>query len=110
MRVRRPHDIAAAAREARRKRGLSQRGLAGRLEVNREWVSRFENGEPGVALGLVLRTLNELGLALTIGACDTEAGKTKGQKESSNKTKGRRAPPPISIDEIVDDRAARSDR
>lgn len=94
MRIRRPEDIAAAAREARRKGGISQTELAARLEVNREWVSRLESGEPGVSLGIVLRALNALGLHLRIEENEAE-------EAAKPADKGRR--PPISIDEVVDE-------
>lgn len=96
MRVRRPQDIAGAIREARRAADISQAELASKLEVNREWVVRLESGEPGVSLGIVLRALTVLGLAVTIGD-DAE----KKPAEPVSATSKRR--PPISIDEIVDD-------
>lgn len=94
MRIRRPEDIAAAVREARRKAGLTQVELASRLEVNREWVYRLENGEPGVSLGMVLRALNVLGVHLRI---------EMGEEEAKAPGAGKRTTPRISIDEIVDD-------
>lgn len=96
MRIRRPQDIAGAIREARRAADISQAELASKLEVNREWVVRLESGEPGVSLGIVLRALSALGLALTIGE---DAEKTP----SEPLTAPSKRRPPISIDEIVDD-------
>jgi transcriptional regulator with XRE-family HTH domain len=90
MLVRRTHDIAVAAREARLRRKLTQAQLAHRLEIDRHWVRRFEAGEPGVGLGLVLRVLHELGLMIRLEMPENEAKIVKSK-------------PPISIDEIVDD-------
>ena len=97
MRIRRPEDIAAAVREARLKAGRSQVQLAERLEVNRVWVIRMEAGEPGVSLGVVLKALNELGLAL---ALEDEAATPQHAPVKTAEGKSR---PRISIDEIVDD-------
>jgi HTH-type transcriptional regulator/antitoxin HipB len=46
--------------------GLSQAELAERVGMTRQWVIGLEKGAPGAALGTVLRTLAELGLALDI--------------------------------------------
>jgi HTH-type transcriptional regulator / antitoxin HipB len=97
MKIRRPEDIAVAVRDARRKAGLSQVQLAERLEVNRVLVIRLEAGEPGVALGIVLRALNVLGLSLALESEDTKPA-TAPAKATSAKPR-----PRISIDEIVDD-------
>ena len=88
--VRRAEDIAAAVRQARLHRRLTQAQLAARLKVNREWVSRLEGGEGGITLKLLLAALRELGLTLSL-AEETEAPK---------KAKGRG---PVSIDEMVDE-------
>jgi hypothetical protein len=87
MKIRRPEDIAVAVRDARRKAGLSQVQLAERLEVNRVLV----------ALGIVLRALNVLGLSLALESEDTKPA-TAPAKATSAKPR-----PRISIDEIVDD-------
>ncbi len=88
--VRRTEDIAAAVKQARLRRSLTQAQLAARLKVNREWVSRLEGGEGGITLKLLLAALRELGLTLSL-AEETEAPK---------KAKGRGL---ISIDEMVDE-------
>ncbi len=98
MHIRRPEDIAAAVREARRVQKLSQTKLASKLEVNREWVSRLEAGEPGVSLGIVLRALNVLGLHLWI----EEQNKDRSEDKPTN-TSERKQRSPVSIDEVVDD-------
>ncbi len=88
--VRRAEDIAAAVRQARLRRGLTQAQLATRLKVNREWVSRLEAGEGGITLKLLLAALAELGLTLSLAE----------EAEALRRTKGRGA---LSIDEMVDE-------
>lgn len=88
--VRRPEDIAAAVREARRRKRLSQAQLAERLKVNREWVSRLEAGEGGITLKLLLLALHELGL--TLGLSEEGVLVRKAPRKSA-----------ISIDEVVDE-------
>ena len=97
MNIRRPNDLGAAVKEARRKRGMNQTEFATRLEINRESVSRLERGDPGITLGIVLRALNVLGLSLTL---DDEGAKPAvgSSKAVSGKPRSR-----IGIDEIVDD-------
>lgn len=97
MNIRRPNDLGAAVKEARRKRRMNQTELAARLEVNRESVSRLERGDPGITLGIVLRALNVLGLSLALddGSSTPELAPTKPAEGKSR--------PRISIDEIVDD-------
>jgi transcriptional regulator with XRE-family HTH domain len=90
MHIRRPRDLAAAIRAARHKKNLTQVELAQRLNVNRHWVQRFEAGESGMSLGLVLRALNELGLLMRI-------------EETEFETKQMKSKLPISIDKIVDE-------
>ena len=97
MHIRRPEDLAAAVRDARHKQSMTQVELASRLEVNREWVSRLESGEPGVSLGLVLRALTILGLAVRIDMPNEIAGPAAKPPPST------RTRPRVSIDEIVDD-------
>lgn len=98
MIIRRPEDVAAAVKKARRDQSLSQSDLAARVEVDRQWVYRLENGEPGVSLGLVLRALNMLGLKLEISALDEKVPKAAPAAEKSAQSHRR-----FSIDEIVDE-------
>lgn len=94
MRINRPADLAALVREARHRKGWTQVNLATRLEVNRDWVIRLESGEPGMAIGIVLRALRELGLELQVVSAATEAPAQPCKKP------GR---PQISIDEVADE-------
>lgn len=64
MRVRTAGDVGALVRDARRRRGLTQDQLAGRAGVTRRWLSALESGKASVELGLVLATLDVLGVTL----------------------------------------------
>jgi HTH-type transcriptional regulator/antitoxin HipB len=66
MRVRTAKDMGLLAREQRKRRGWGQAELAERVGVSRQWVVAFERGKSGAPLGLVLRTLHELGLELDL--------------------------------------------
>lgn len=66
MRARSIRDLAAAARGRRLELDLNQAELAKRVGVSRKWIVEFEAGKPSAELGLALRVLDELGLALDI--------------------------------------------
>ena len=67
MRLRTPSDIGALIRERRRALGLDQRTLALRVGVSRQWIVEAEKGKRGAPVGLVLRTLETLGVGLRAG-------------------------------------------
>lgn len=54
--------LGAAIRLKRKEKGLSQDGLAGLVGVERKWVLRLEAGNAKAELGLILKTLQALGL------------------------------------------------
>lgn len=58
--------VARAVRDARRERGLSQRQLAGRMQVPRTYISKIENGKAMPTLS----SLSRLAAALEIDICD----------------------------------------
>ena len=64
MRLRTPTDMGLAIRERRRSMGLDQRTLARRAGVSRQWIIEAEKGKRRAEVGLILRTLDALGLAL----------------------------------------------
>ena len=64
MRVRSPSELGALIRARRRELGLDQSALADRVGVSRQWIIEVEKGKPRAAIGLVLRTLNALGIFL----------------------------------------------
>jgi HTH-type transcriptional regulator/antitoxin HipB len=65
--VRTALELGALIRERRRTLELSQQALAERVGVSRPWVVEMERGKEGAAVGLVLRTLDALGLRLNVG-------------------------------------------
>ena len=68
MRVQTPLELSAVARHARKQLGITQAQLAERIGVGRLWVVRFEQGKAEVELGIALRALRALGVALHLTA------------------------------------------
>jgi HTH-type transcriptional regulator/antitoxin HipB len=66
MFLRTPIDIGAAVRDRRRELRLDQSELAKQVGVSRKWIIDAEGGKPRAGIGLVLRTLNVLGLRLSL--------------------------------------------
>lgn len=66
MQIRNARELGALARDRRRELGWSQTDLAQRLGTSRSWVSEAENGKGSAEVGLVLRTLEVLGLVLDV--------------------------------------------
>ncbi|HZP69298.1 MAG TPA: helix-turn-helix domain-containing protein [Pseudolabrys sp.] len=71
MRLRTPLDIGQAIRDNRRRLGLDQDDLAKRVGVSRKWLIDVERGKPGAPIGLLLRTLDALGLRLSLDTAGT---------------------------------------
>lgn len=67
MIVRSPAALGAVIRDRRRALGLEQRVLAEKVGVSRHWVIDVEKGRSGSEIGLVMRTLRVLGIALDAG-------------------------------------------
>lgn len=67
MRVRSVKELGALVREHRNNLGWSQEKLAARVGVQRLWVSQFEGGKTTAHIGLVMRTLRVLDVALSVG-------------------------------------------
>lgn len=67
MIVRTPTDVGALIRQRRRALQLDQRSLAERVGVSRQWLIDVERGKPRAELGLILRTLDALGVRLQVG-------------------------------------------
>ncbi|MEM7747243.1 MAG: helix-turn-helix domain-containing protein [Pseudomonadota bacterium] len=78
--IRRANDISALIKSRREAEGLSQQALADRLTVSRKWVNELEQGNANAKLGLVLRALNELDIALL---ADTDGDQTNTSAPSS---------------------------
>jgi HTH-type transcriptional regulator/antitoxin HipB len=64
MRIRSPSELGALIRGRRRQLGLDQSVLAEQVGVSRQWIIEIEKGKPRAAVGLILRTLNALGILL----------------------------------------------
>lgn len=62
--IKTPTDLGALIRDRRTKLKLGQEELAKTVGVSRKWVVEVEAGKPRAAVGLILRTLRALDLAL----------------------------------------------
>ena len=60
--LRNAEQLGMTIRLKRKEKGLSQKGLAELLGVERKWVLRLEAGNPKAEFGLVLKTLEVLSL------------------------------------------------
>jgi HTH-type transcriptional regulator/antitoxin HipB len=79
MFIRTASDLGALIRERRLKFGLDQLALARKAGTSRKWLIEVENGKPRAEIGLILRTLKALGVALSVAdtTSDGESGRTK---------------------------------
>ena len=73
MHVKSSKDIGALIRDQRTRLAWTQQQLAARVGVSRLWIVQLEKGKPTAQLGLTLRTLKELGVALD-AAVTADAG------------------------------------
>lgn len=64
--IRSPRDLAAVVRGRRKDLGLSQAELARQVGAARKTVSELESGRSVPEFGLVLRVLEQLGLAVGV--------------------------------------------
>jgi HTH-type transcriptional regulator/antitoxin HipB len=96
MLLRTPIDIGSAIRDRRRRLGLGQDELAARVGVSRKWIIDVEKGKPRVAMGLLLRTLDALGLHLSL---DGDRAPVAGKR--------RKAVPTVDIDRVLDNARAK---
>lgn len=88
MLLRTPGDLGSAIRDRRRALHLDQDDLARQVGVSRKWLIDAEKGKPRAEIGLILRTLDALGLRLSLETGDRSAEKG--------------AVPTVDIDSIVD--------
>ena len=95
MRVRTPAELGALIRERRMALGLDQKTLAQTVGVSRQWIVDVEKGKPRAPIGLILRTIEALGITLS--------PKISAQQSSKS---GKRRSSPVDLDAIVT--AARS--
>jgi y4mF family transcriptional regulator len=64
MRIRTPADLGALIRDHRTRLGLDQKSLAEKVGVSRQWIVDAEKGKTRAEIGLLLRTVGALGIAL----------------------------------------------
>lgn len=74
MLIRTPADLGLVVRDRRKQLGFGQAELAARIGVSRQWIVGIERGRSRAELGLVLRTLDALGIRL-----ETRAAAAKSQ-------------------------------
>src|ERR1700730_1936055 len=65
MLIRTPTDLGALIRDRRIKLGLDQKSLAPKAGVSRQWIVAAEQGKPRAEIGLLLRTIEVLGIRLS---------------------------------------------
>jgi HTH-type transcriptional regulator/antitoxin HipB len=70
MNIRTPAELGTLIRNARQKLGLDQASLSKKIGVSRLWLNEIEKGKPRAEIGLVLRTLDALGITLTVSTPD----------------------------------------
>ena len=87
MRIRTPADLGALIRDRRIKLTLDQRSLAQKVGVSRQWIVEVEKGKPRAEIGLLLRTIDALGIQL--------------MTEEDVPGKKRQTAPAVDIDSIV---------
>ena len=87
--IRNPDQLGRAIRLKRKEKRLSQSALAGQLGVGRKWIIGIESGNPKAELGLILKTLDALGLRASLG-----------EKSQPSLAKDHRQPEPSRLDEV----------
>jgi len=75
MQVKTSNDISALIRDRRSHLGWNQQELASRVGVSRLWIIQLEKGKPSAQVGLILRTLRELGIVLDASLPPTPSSK-----------------------------------
>ena len=83
MRIRTPLELGAFLRDLRTKRGIDQGTLARQVGVSRQWIVAIEKGKPRAPIGLVLRTLNTLGVSIDLE--ETLGARARAKKRSAKK-------------------------
>src|ERR1035437_9887624 len=68
MRIRTATDLGAFIRERRTTLGWDQVSLAKKAGTSRKWLVEVEQGKPGAEIGLILRTLKSLEIAINLRA------------------------------------------
>lgn len=84
MRIRTPAELGALIRDHRKKLRLDQKSLAEKVDVSRQWIVDVEKGKPRAPVGLVLRTLSVLGIALDATTEGSERPKDRNASHSAD--------------------------
>ena len=89
MLIRTTREVGLLVRDRRRAVRLTQGELAERVGASREWIRQLESGKPRLELGLTLRALTALGIALDAeftrsGAESEPAARTRKRRQRSN--------------------------
>jgi HTH-type transcriptional regulator/antitoxin HipB len=116
MLIRTPTDLGALIRDRRAKLGLEQRALAEKVGVSRQWIVEVEKGKPRAEIGLLLRTIDALGIVLaaenkapgSFAAVIAVTGRNRNTAGNEATGKKRGGASPINIDAII--AAARGER
>ena len=87
-------DLAQIAGDLRRGLKIRQADLARRAGVSRQWIVAMEQGKPTLEVGLVLRTLEVLGLELTLKPLDPPGLDDQGPARRSTEKLRDPMPPP----------------
>lgn len=82
MIVRTPSDLGALIRDRRKQLMLRQQELAERIGVSRQWLIDVEKGKPRAEIGLLLRALDVLGVALGTVSDPVSASAAKARSAS----------------------------
>ena len=64
MRIRTPADLGALIRDRRTKLRFDQKSLAAKVGVSRQWIVEVEKGKPRAEIGLIVRTIDSIGIQL----------------------------------------------
>lgn len=89
MRLRTPTELGFLIRDRRKQLGLAQSALAEKVGVTRQWIIAIEQGKRRAEIGLLLKTLEVLGLQLRIEA------------EEVSKSRSTTKLPVVDIDAVV---------
>jgi transcriptional regulator with XRE-family HTH domain len=111
MRIRNIRELGAYLRARRIELGMDQAALAGKARTSRKWLIEVENGKPGAELGLVLRTLRALDVAVDLSAdvpasmpakvLKPKAGKAARVKPAQRARHAKRNEPAEDIEEVL---------